>query len=168
MKKFVIFALGAAIGSAVTYFVMKNRYEEYTEIEEVEVEDDVVEVADETKDTKPADEKEKLKDLTKEYWKEEDAEMDDDYGKPYVISPDEFGEKDGFDTISLTYYADGVLTDELNIPIEDIEGMVTHDALKHFGEYEDDSVFVRNEGHEIDYEILKDLRKYSDVVKQGG
>ena len=40
------------------------------------------------------------------------------------------------------------------------------DALEHFGEYEDDSVFVRNEENMCDYEILLDQRTYSDVIKQ--
>lgn len=37
------------------------------------------------------------------------------------------------------------------------------DALGHFGEYEDDSVFVRNDEEQTDYEILLDGRNYHDV-----
>ena len=33
-----------------------------------------------------------------------------------------------------------------------------------FGEYEDDAVFVRNDAHKTDYEILYDPRNYSDVM----
>ena len=83
-------------------------------------------------------------------------------GKPYVIRPEEFGEED-YETVSLTYYEDGVLTDEYDEPVEDIDDTVGADFFTHFGEYEDDSVFVRNDEQEIDYEILKDTRKYSDV-----
>ena len=85
--------------------------------------------------------------------------------KPYVIPPDEFDELDGYEVISLTYYADGVLTDDYNEPVEDVENTVGSDSLTHFGEYEDDSVFVRNDNLKVDYEILADMRKYSDVVK---
>ena len=60
--------------------------------------------------------------------------------EPYVISPDEFSENNEYETESLTYYSDGVLTDEYDNPIEDIERLVGSDALTHFGEYEDDSV----------------------------
>lgn len=89
---------------------------------------------------------------------------DDNMAKPYVITPEEFDEF-GYDTISLTYYADGVLTDEFGGVIEkdDIDGMIGSDFADHFGEYEDDSVFIRNENYEIDYEILRDLRKYSEI-----
>ena len=97
-----------------------------------------------------------------------EEEMDENMinDKPYVISPDEFGELDDYDTISLTYYADQVLTDENDEPVEDIEGTVGFESLNTFGEYEDDSVFVRNDRLKCDYEILLDQRKYSDVIKR--
>lgn len=83
---------------------------------------------------------------------------------PYVISPDEFGEKDDYDTVSLTYYADGVLADECDDVIYNVDNVIGEDSLNHFGEYEEDSVFVRNDSMATDYEILRDLRAYSDVV----
>ena len=82
---------------------------------------------------------------------------------PHVIPPEEFGEKDGYDTITLVYFADGVLTDDDNHPVDDV-GIVGEDSLTHFGEYEDDSVFVRNDGLKCDFEILYDMRRYSDVA----
>ena len=81
----------------------------------------------------------------------------------YIIRPDEFGEYDDYDTISLTYYADHILTDEDDEIVEDIEDKIGFDALNHFGEYEEDSVFVRNDRIKCDYEILLDQRKYSEV-----
>lgn len=87
-----------------------------------------------------------------------------DMEKPYVISPEEFGELYDYATVSLTYYADNVLADDQDIPIEDVDGVVGLDSLTHFGEYEDDSVFVRNDKVMTDYEILLDPRKYSDVT----
>lgn len=86
---------------------------------------------------------------------------------PYVIAPEEFGERDNYETISLTYYADGVLTDDFDEPIEDVEAIVGEESLTHFGEYEDDSVFVRNDKLKTDYEILADSRKYSDRFVTG-
>lgn len=65
--------------------------------------------------------------------------------------------------ISLIYYNDGVLTDENNEIVDDINEIVDEDSLKHFGEYEEDSVFVRNDKLKCDYEILYDLRKYKNV-----
>ena len=82
--------------------------------------------------------------------------------RPYVISPEEFGEGD-YETISLTFYADKVLTDETGDIVEDVDNLVGLDSLTHFGEYEDDSVFVRNDATNTDYEILLDTRNYMDV-----
>ena len=82
---------------------------------------------------------------------------------PYVISPEEFGEV-GYTQVSLTYYADGILADENGEIVDDIEEIVG-DALEHFGEYEDDSVYCRSDPKKCDYEILQDLRRYADVAK---
>ena len=83
---------------------------------------------------------------------------------PYVISPDEFDELDGYTAISLTYFADGVLSDENGIVIDDVEEIVG-DGLNHFGEYDEDAVYVRNDAKRCDYEILKDERKYAEFRK---
>ena len=80
--------------------------------------------------------------------------------KPYVISPEEFGENDFYETMSLTYYADGVLADDTDERIEDVDNIVGYDSLEHFGEYEDDAVHVRNDRLKTDYEIILDERNY--------
>lgn len=49
--------------------------------------------------------------------------------------------------------------------VDDVEEIVGEESLTHFGEYEDDSVFVRNDRLKCDYEILLDQRNYSDVTK---
>lgn len=88
--------------------------------------------------------------------------------KPYVIAPEEFGDNEDYDTESLTLYSDGVLTDDFDNVIEDVDGLIGRDSLTHFGEYEDDSVFVRNDTLRTDYEILQDERTYEDAcVKRG-
>mgnify|MGYP005608469169 CR=1 FL=1 len=87
--------------------------------------------------------------------------------RPYVISPAEFDTLDDYEVFSLNYFEDGVLADDAGNVIEDVENMVGRDSLNHFGEYEDDSVHVRNDALECDFEILKDLRRYSDVYHAG-
>lgn len=92
-----------------------------------------------------------------------EKESDEEY--PFVITPDEFGDVDEYDKISLTYYAgDEMLADEKDELVESIDSVVGLESLDHFGEYEDDSVFVRNDRLKCDYEILKDVRSWSDVV----
>ena len=190
LSKVFIFAVGAAIGSAVTWKFVKTKYEKIAneEIESVKeiygakrVEKTEPDSADtETNstglnnalnraiDTITASDLGALTDITERYSytapttnKKEDKTMFEDM--PYVIPPDEFGELDDYNTISLTYYADGVLTDEDDEPIDDFEEIIGEDSLSHFGEYEEDSVFVRNDSLRTDYEILKDVRRYRDI-----
>lgn len=81
---------------------------------------------------------------------------------PYVIEPEEFGE-DGFDTQTLTYYADGVLVDDLDDVVEDPDVVVGLENLKVFEEFGASSVLVRNDIFKVDYEIIKDDWNYSDL-----
>lgn len=80
---------------------------------------------------------------------------------PYIIFPDEFGEIEAYTKVSLTHFADGVLADEYGEVIDHVEEIVG-DALRHIGEYEDDCVHVRNDAKKCDYEILEDLRAFSE------
>ena len=85
--------------------------------------------------------------------------------RPYVISPEEFGEFDDYERVSLTYYADDKLADENDELVDDVDEIVGEESLTQFGVYEDDSVFVRNDAKKCDYEILLDQRNYFDVIK---
>ena len=96
----------------------------------------------------------------------DDEGVSDKQTKPYVIPPEQFGDDENYDQISLTYYADGVLADENDEVIDDVEETVGIESLNHFGEYEDDSVFVRNDTRKCDYEILLDQRTYSEVAEE--
>lgn len=90
-----------------------------------------------------------------------DEEDEEEVTNPYIISPDTFG--DEYETVSLTYYSDGVLEDDLNGIVKNPKELVGTEYPEHFGEYEDDTVFVRNDEKQIDYEICRDHRKYSEV-----
>lgn len=96
--------------------------------------------------------------------REEPVQSENSGDVPYVISPDEFDELDGYTPISLTYFADGVLADEYGVIVDNVEEIVG-DGLNHFGEYEEDAVYVRNDAKRCDYEILKDERKYAEFRK---
>lgn len=176
-----IFVLGAAVGSAVTWQYTKKFYEQRAQEEidsvketygkkvvpaQVEADTDEKEAATvvDGVDDKP--------DILHyaEILKNEKYTTDDESptaeSKPYVISPDEFGEFEEYDRISLTYYADQVLADENDDKIKDVDEVIGVESLTHFGEFEDDSVFVRNDRLKCDYEILMDSRTYSEVLKQ--
>ena len=175
LSKVITFAVGAAIGSAVTWKLLKKKYEQRAQ-EEI---DSVIEAFSRQQQIDDAEEEQLAIDFNTAQYdqilknegyanhlnnnvEKEVASMDD---RPYVISPDEFGSRDDYETESLTYYADQVLTDEWDNPIEDIDETVGEDSLTHFGEYEDDSVFVRNDALLTDYEILLDTRNFADVKR---
>ena len=82
--------------------------------------------------------------------------------EPYTITPDEFGELDGYDCEYLTYYSDCVLTNEDDEVIEEPYSIIG-DALNCFGEYVDDSVFVRNDRDKCDYEIVKYNKPFGEI-----
>lgn len=81
-----------------------------------------------------------------------------------IVSPYDFGEKDGYEMLSYTYYeADGTVADSADEVVENPEEILG-DFKPHFGEYEDDSVFVRNHKLKADIEILKDVRTYKEAM----
>ena len=94
----------------------------------------------------------------------DEIERASDYDKPYIIEPQEFGALDGYSLITLYHYSDNVLADDCDELVEDLDDVVGEDYASHFGEYEDDCVYVRNDRLKADYEICRDLRKYSDVA----
>lgn len=87
-----------------------------------------------------------------------------DGAKPYVISPDQFGEIEDYQQVSLVYFEDQVLADDNNEIVDDIEGTVGFASLTRIGEWEEDAIHVRNDRLRCDFEILKDLRLYANVI----
>ena len=184
MNKTAIFAFifGATVGAAITWRIAATKYERelQEELDRIyEDRSDDRESTDDSEDsskpiTNPINEKPSLEEYAKilkktgynnEPVEEEGGESDMNDG-PYVISPDEYGEND-YECESLTYYADGVLTDDWDNPIEDVEGLVGVESLEHFGDNDgdEDTVYVRNDRYKTDYEILRDNRNFSDVPK---
>lgn len=81
---------------------------------------------------------------------------------PYVISQEEFiGGNRFYDKLTLNYYDDGILEDDLTEEIIDHPFEVLgRDFVGKFGEYEDDVVFVRNEKLSTDYEVIRQYRNF--------
>lgn len=94
---------------------------------------------------------------------EEEREQQD---KPYVISPDEFGEFSDYSTISLICFEDGVITDREFEIVDNVEEHIGKNACSHIGDYEPDAVHIRNDAKKCDYEILKDERLYANAISQ--
>jgi hypothetical protein len=83
--------------------------------------------------------------------------------KPYLIDGEEFGEA-GFETLTFTYYADKILTDDDNEPVKDVDSVVGFDSLAAFAETEEDVIYVRNPRLQCDYEILAVEETYLETV----
>lgn len=180
-----VFTAGAAIGSVVTWRILKSRYERYVqeEIDEFvkdwrervqhpnvrddEIDDrDCVEAEDEGLEDDPSDEE--IRDyhqLARKYGEEGEKGVDFPYvNGPIVITPDEFGDGNfEHSLIALTYYSDGILANDWYETF-DIDETIGDDALEHFGEYAEGVVHVRNEQNAADYEVVLDPRKFSDVT----
>lgn len=176
IKNLFIFAVGAAIGSAVTWKLVKDKYESLANEEiasayehmkhskNIPLFSDDNSEDSETDSHVTLDKLREYKAIVDKYAAALVEEEVNDVEKPYVIKPEEFGEILEYESISLTYYADGVLADEYDEVIDDVDEIVGEKSLTTFGQYEDSAVFVRNDARKTDYEILLDLRNYSDVV----
>lgn len=188
MDKLIMFAIGLGVGSLVTWKIVEQKYKK---IADEEIESVIERFSNREKlktliidEHKRKQEKEKMEEQDKEEYAEKVNDLGyseeppvkhvtkeifvtaDEYKEevePYVITPEEYGEVDSYDTKCFTYYADYVLTDENDSIVSDYELLIGA-GLDHFGEYADNSVFVRNENTECDYEILKHERTYEEVI----
>ena len=189
LSKLVVFTAGAALGSAVTLYLVRAKYEKMTIdeirsirelyekpivpdfVDEDDLEDDSVEEDNDDEDDLEEEnpgltEYNKLvktynyaaKSASKSTVKEEK-----EVREPYVIEPEEFDEN-GYDTVSLYWFEDGVITYAIGGEIMDnVDEMIGEDAPNHFGEYEDETVYIRNDRLKTDFELCRDGRRYSEV-----
>lgn len=190
IKNVLLFTAGLVMGSVVTWKITKDKYEqwandeirmmreyynqkeeEYYEEEDLDEEPIEAEVRTE-RSTKP-DLTEYTSRLNESGYtdyseiskkdEEEDNESDMEE-KPYVISPEEFGDFDDYETIELTYYKNGYVTDDQDILMsnDEVEEAIGWNNITRMGEYEEDALHVRNEKRKTDYEILQVFDDYRE------
>ena len=185
MKGLLIFAAGLAVGAVAGAVIVKNKVlaDAKAEIEEVRKyyreSRGVVEEVEEKEEVKEVEKKEyELKDIqvkdepktgltnysqiTKMYMSKDEFQSPM-YDDPFVIDPSEFGENPEYDTETLTYFADGVLVDDVDDVIEEPDIVVGLENLKVFEEFGATTVYVRNDIYKTDYEIIRDDWNYSDL-----
>lgn len=99
-------------------------------------------------------------------WEEENEERTTD--APYTLHISEWEhEEKGYRQHTLTWYAaDKVLVDEHNVPIQNPERLVGH---LNFGHGSDDPniVYIRNDKHQGEYEVIRDPGSYALEVLGG-
>ena len=185
MKGLLIFAAGLAVGAVAGAVIVKNKVladakaeidevreyyresrgqkdehvEEVKEVEKKEYELKDIQIKDESKTEK---EHTNYSQITKMYMSKDEYQTPM-YDDPFVIDPSEFGENPEYDTETLTYFADGVLVDDVDDVIEEPDIVVGLENLKVFEEFGATSVYVRNDIYKTDYEIIRDDWNYSDL-----
>ena len=183
MKGLLIFAAGLAVGAVAGALVVKNKVlaDAKAEIEEVrdyyrrqrgevnreeveEVKEKVEETIDRVQDMiKEHDNKKEHINYNKLVQNYNPSKNVVEYDDPFIIDPSEFGENDDYDTMTLTYFADGVLVDDVDDIVDEPDIVVGLENLKVFEEYGASSVYVRNDIYKTDYEIIRDDWNYSDL-----
>lgn len=78
---------------------------------------------------------------------------------PYKIRPDEFSQFEDYEAVELTLYADGVLADDRDEPVENAEELLGADFKDMFDEGSDE-LYIRNDLRCCDYAILKDVQTF--------
>lgn len=188
----LLFTAGAAVGSLVTWKVLKTKYERIAQEEidsvketwarlqsgkEPDVENDTQDALEDEDDEYDPESEEMIgyTRLASKYARHSDNDSessaegggDDDVpyiNGPYLITPEDYGNGNyDHDCYLLTYYADGILAndwwEEFNV-----DDTIGEDSVKHFGEYAENTIHVRNERLKADYEVVQDPRAYSEVV----
>lgn len=182
MNKVVIlasFVVGAAIGAATSWYFTKRAYERIAQEEIDSVKEAFSNLNKEdipAKDEKYPDPKavifdedvpgaEEYVEIIRDAGYSAEASAGD-VKKPYIISPDEFGEYSDYQQIELMYYTDHILADDDDEVVTDVENLVGFEFVSHFGDYEDDSVCVRNDRLKCDFMILLSYKSYEDLLKE--
>lgn len=174
LRKLFIFMAGTVVGSAVTWKIAKSKYEQIANEEIQSVKDLYSKRHEEIKEDIDSEDDDEDPDTKEDESIVEDP-IDDNYEEPYIISPDEFGLFEDYETITLTYYEeDGVLADENDELVEDVIETIGKNVLYRLEDYDEgslysnsnpDAVYVRNDRLKSDYEILKVSESYEDVTQ---
>lgn len=184
LSSVMIFTVGAAIGSVITWRLLEAKYEKIVQEEIDSVKEVFARSYESNTDDEEGveeDESEPVKVATVSHqpekpditnyaamihdlgYTEKKEETELDKSKPYVIDPNDFGMEDDYNTESRLYHTDKFITDENFNLVNDIEDTIGFECLNTFGQYEEDAVYVRNELLKTDYEILRVDTAYEDV-----
>lgn len=184
-KGLCIFAAGALAGAAVAARAVREKYQQEAEEEIAEMRDyyrelrknaktpDEDKMIEEDENSKEENDKNEYDEIVKNYTnytqyndtetkenKKEEKEERTNY-EPFIIDAEEFGEDPSYDTTTLTYYKDKVLTNDLDDVID--YSVAGEENLKIFDEYPDcKAIYVRDDIYMVDYEIIRDPYQYDE------
>lgn len=184
LSNVLIFAVGAAIGVAATQQFFKTKYERIADEEIASVKERYSQRAENDENLEKLENglKKTIDNMQKQIdaYEQERIVQQEGYtnytgkkvvvntDRPYIIDAEEYDELEDYTAEELLYYSDGVLADYYGNIVDDVDDMVGLDNLERIGkEDEDDSIHIRNDSRQCDYEILLDLREYSEVYPNG-
>lgn len=183
LKDIIIFSLGAAFGAGIAYVVTKDTYsqiadeeinavkERYKKMSEDESRAVSVRVAEAT--NKPEISTyyrssifNKEEEPVIEEPSEPEEKSEEDSSCPMIVNPSDATEDPDYDSFTLTYFDDDILADSKG-DVLDAEWVEKHlgstSVLDSFGEYEEDTVCVRNDEDKCYYVILRDEDTYYKI-----
>jgi hypothetical protein len=180
IKGIFIFVLGVVTGTFTGAQIAKKKYEEIAneEIEEIRAyyKERATELPEQTVEMTRDEEEPKVEEIKEysniikrgNYMASDEEEQTNTQYAPYAIDPSEFGKDGEYDTMTCTYFADGVLVDDVDQEFEDWDLHVGKHHVDIFNEFpEATCVYVRNDLDGMDYEILKDDWCWSDFNEKG-
>ena len=187
MKKalyFVAFLAGAAVGAIGTVAYVRKNYDisekteedsEITEDDTEEAEAEIEESEEEAlirrtnndilKSVKDPEERSRKERLLNKYFTATSIygnpknEEDVVHSGPYKIRSDEFGMFEDYSAVELTLYSDGIVADDRDEIVENVEELLGDDFREMFDEGEDE-LYIRNDMRCCDYAILKDPQSF--------
>ena len=87
---------------------------------------------------------------------------------PYSVPPDEFGDEEGFESLTFTLFADGILTDDAyhQLSKDEIRKSVGSGYHAHMGEFEVGIATIKNDERQCYYEIVTSEQTYRDYLSE--
>lgn len=186
-KKALTFIGGAVIGSLVSWYFTKKKYETLAEneiakmregyrqknkelAERARIKPDISEVVKDriTIHQEDVDLAEKEENLIAKYAEEseptgeENISPNDDIIE--FIDDGEFASMNGYEKVNLVLYEDDVLANEMSDDIVLVEDTVGQQAIDDFKHYNPEAFYVRNNQLMTEYEITRDHRTYEEVT----
>ena len=165
-KSLFSFLVGAAVGAVGAWVYFNKRYfgpvDEPVEEEEVDLHSKITREPkrEEKEDDEPNEsEKTNYHNIVKQYESEKE-----DVKKPYAITQDDFGDGTMITAVTYSYFEDGIVTDENDDIVEDVDEALGEDFVNHF---EEDLCYIRNEQRHCDYEILREGIPYYEPPEEG-
>lgn len=178
VKYALIFIAGAMLGAVSAVAMVKEKYESLAQIEIESIRKYYKEKLQKQEEKKeevkePVSEMKEYEDITNNYkgntveekpFIQKGDQIIDPYDLPYIINVEDFGENEDYDTMTLTYFSDKVLVDDVDDVIEDQDTVVGLENLKIFEEFDGcTTIYVRNDIWKTDFEIIKDDWNWSDL-----